>query len=87
MAVFPRYRRQGLGSALLDIARAQALEHALRELSLIVFEQNHEAVRLYKRNGFRVIDRAPVVPHPLIRYGGDALLMTASASTLRALGS
>jgi ribosomal protein S18 acetylase RimI-like enzyme len=32
-------------------------------------------VRLYERLGYRVVDRAPVVPHRLIDYDGDALLM------------
>jgi hypothetical protein len=34
-------------------------------------------VRLYEREGFREVDRAPVVPHPLIRHTGDVILMAA----------
>jgi ribosomal protein S18 acetylase RimI-like enzyme len=45
---------------------------------LLVFEQNEGAVELYRRNGFRVVDRAPVVPHESIRYTGEVLLMTAT---------
>ena len=47
------------------------------ELSLIVFEQNAGAKRLYERHGFREVDRRPAVPHELIYYRGDALLMVA----------
>jgi hypothetical protein len=31
---------------------------------------------LYERNGFRIIDRVPVVQHELIRYTSEVLLMT-----------
>lgn len=76
MAVFPEFRGQGLGTKLLAIARDQAQEGEFNELSLLVFEQNTGAVRLYERNGFKTVDRAAVVPHPLIQYTGDVLLMT-----------
>ena len=46
-------------------------------MSLSVFEQNKGAVKLYERNGFRVIDRAPMVAHEQIRYTSEVLLMTA----------
>ena len=38
---------------------------------------NEEALRLYRQLGYEVIERAPIVPHPLIRASGDALLMVA----------
>ena len=79
LALFPHYRNQGLGSRLLEIARQQARARGFERLSLVAFEQNTGSVRLYLRQGFRVIDRAPVVPHPLIHYAGDALLMVADA--------
>lgn len=77
MALFPEYRGQGLGTRMLELARQQAYERGLEELSLIVFEQNEGAKRLYERHGFREVDRRPVVPHELIHYTGDALLMVA----------
>jgi len=78
VAVVPGYRGLGIGTALMAIARNQAREHGYDRLSLVVFEENAAAVRLYQRLGYEIIDRAPVVPHPLIRFGGDALLMVAS---------
>jgi len=57
-----------------------ARERGCAELSLQVFEQNVGAVQLYERLGFKEIDRRPVVPHELIRYTGDVLLMTASVA-------
>ena len=77
MALFPEFRGQGLGTKLLAIARSQAQDRGFNELSLLVFEQNTGAVRLYERNGFKTVDRAPVVPHKLIQYTGNILLMTA----------
>jgi ribosomal protein S18 acetylase RimI-like enzyme len=77
MAFFEKFRRQGLGTKLLVIAHSQAQERGFNELSLLVFEQNAGAVRLYERNGFKTVGRAAVVPHRLIQYTGDVLLMTA----------
>jgi ribosomal protein S18 acetylase RimI-like enzyme len=77
LALLPQYQSQGLGGRFLEIAKGLARERGCPELSLLVFEQNIGAVRLYERQGFKVIDRRPVVPHELIRYTGDVLLMTA----------
>ena len=45
-------------------------------VSLICFERNEGAMRLYRRLGFSEIDRRPIVPHPSLHYrDGDALLM------------
>jgi ribosomal protein S18 acetylase RimI-like enzyme len=79
VALLPEYRGRGIGTQLMRIAAQQAREHGYDRLSLVVFEQNTGALRLYRRLGYQVIDRAPIVPHPLIRCGGDALLMVAPA--------
>jgi ribosomal protein S18 acetylase RimI-like enzyme len=76
LSVLDEFRGMGLGTKMLSIARDQARERGLDALSLIVFEQNTGALRLYQREGFREVDRVPVVPHPLIYHTGDALLMT-----------
>lgn len=75
MAVEAAHRGRGIGSALLRDAEREARARGLAKLSLIVFEQNAGAVRLYLRNGYAERARHPVVPHPLIHYTGDALLM------------
>ncbi|MBA2534291.1 MAG: GNAT family N-acetyltransferase [Rubrobacter sp.] len=76
LALFDRFRGMGLGTRMLSIARQQARERGFDALSLLVFEQNTGALKLYEREGFREVDRAPVVPHPLIYHTGDVLLMT-----------
>lgn len=75
MAVFDEYRGKGIGTEFLEIAKRQSIDKGFPQLSLIVFEQNEGAKRLYERNGFYEVKREPVVPHELIRYTGDAILM------------
>ena len=77
LALVPEYRGRGIGTALLDLARKRARDMSLSQLSLIVFEANDGALRLYKREGFIEQDRRAIVPHPLIHYTGDAILMAA----------
>jgi ribosomal protein S18 acetylase RimI-like enzyme len=77
VALFPDYRGRGIGTRFMDLARELAGYHGYKKLSLVAFEENTGSVRLYQRLGYRVIDRAPIVPHPLIHYRGDALLMVA----------
>jgi GNAT superfamily N-acetyltransferase len=63
-------------SALMDVAFARAKALGLLHVSLICFERNEGAMRLYQRLGFREIDRRGIVPHPAMHYSdGDALLM------------
>ena len=75
MALFPEYRGMGIGTKFLEIAEEKAVRYGLPGISLIVFEENEGALRLYRRHGFYEIMREPVVPHRLIKYSGMALLM------------
>jgi ribosomal protein S18 acetylase RimI-like enzyme len=75
VAVFPDYRNRGIGSQLMALAETHALQKGFNQLSLIVFEQNVGAKRLYERLGYREVAREAIVPHRLIRYTGDAVLM------------
>lgn len=75
IAVYPDYRRQGLGGRLLDLAGKQAEAGGFSQLSLAVFEENAGAVGLYERKGFTVVARAPAPIHPLIPFSGDLLMM------------
>lgn len=75
VALFPEFRGSGLGTRLMALAEQHAREKGFGKLSLIVFEQNAGAKRLYDRLGYREVAREAVVPHPLIHYTGDAILM------------
>lgn len=52
LAVFPEYRRQGVGSRLLKVLLEEACRLGGEFLSLEVRPSNGEAVRLYKALGF-----------------------------------
>lgn len=75
MAVVPEHRGRGIGRRLLELGEARAREDRRTRLSLIVFERNSGARRLYERAGFVEPARAEVVPHPLIHHEGFAILM------------
>ncbi len=60
-----------------EAARERARALGCPELSLICFAANAGARRLYERQGFTVVDRRDIVPHPMIHATGEALLMTA----------
>jgi hypothetical protein len=48
----------------------------LPRVSLICFERNEGAMRLYRRLGYAEVGRRPVVPHPTLHYAdGDAILL------------
>ena len=76
LAVYEPFRGQGVGTELMDFAFARTQMLGLPKVSLICFEQNAGAMRLYQRLGFAEIDRRPIVPHPTLHYrDGDAILM------------
>ncbi len=59
-------------------AENQAEAAGLTKLSLIVFEQNRGATALYQRLAYHEVALEQVVPHPVLHYTGDALLMVKS---------
>jgi ribosomal protein S18 acetylase RimI-like enzyme len=74
LALQPDFRNRGVGTRLLGQAYERARGMGLGQVSLLVFEANEGAVRLYRRHGFREVDRRTLVPHPLIHCTGDVLL-------------
>jgi len=76
IALFPDHRAQGIGTALLEAAHERAISLKLPRVSLICFEMNEDAMRLYKRFGYQEFARRPLVPHPMLHYKeGDAVLL------------
>ncbi|MEM7776571.1 MAG: GNAT family N-acetyltransferase [Pseudomonadota bacterium] len=76
LAVVDDVRGRGIGTTLLRAVEAKAKETARARVSLICFEMNAGAMRLYDRFGYREIDRRALVPHPCLHYqSGDALLL------------
>lgn len=76
LAVVEGRRNAGIGTALMEAVNRRAKDLSLPRISLICFEGNDGAMRLYRRLGFREIDRRPIVPHPCLHYAtGDAVLL------------
>lgn len=75
VALYPEHRGHGLGTRLMQLAKDQARRNGFEKVSLVAFAQNEGSVRLYQRLGYEIMDRAPIIPHPLIHYSGEALLM------------
>ncbi len=53
IAVFPEYRSQGVGTALLKYLYKFAKEKSLKFISLEVRESNYTAISLYEKQGFK----------------------------------
>jgi len=76
VALYPEHRGLGVGTRLLEAARVRARGLGLPRLSLICFEANEAAMRLYQWLSYRESDRRPIVPHPSLHYSeGDAVLL------------
>ena len=57
LAVAPAYRRQGIGTALLDATLTDAAARGVGQLYLEVRESNQSARRLYASRGFEEVSR------------------------------
>lgn len=71
--------RPAQGDNCLAIAQPQAQQRGFTTVSLLCFEQNQGALRLYQRHGFSTVQPAAVVPHPLIHPTGNVLIDDARA--------
>ena len=75
IAVFPSYRRQGIGRALINSAISLAKQKELAFLSLEVRKSNEAAINLYTESGFSVVgERKDFYRNPK----ENALIMTLS---------
>ena len=76
LAVVPEARGLGIGTRLMTAAAGRALDLGLTRMSLICFERNEGAMRLYERLGFGELDRRPITPHPTLHHAdGSAVLL------------
>ena len=76
VAVFTEHRGRGIGTRLMAAVDERARALSRPRVSLLCFERNEGAMRLYRRLGFKELARRPVVPHPLLHYPeGDAVLL------------
>jgi ribosomal protein S18 acetylase RimI-like enzyme len=75
VAVYPEFRGQGIGSALLGKAEEIACLAQASLMSLLVEEANAGALELYLRYGFGEWSRRPYIPFPDSRDDGDWILL------------
>lgn len=76
LAVYAQARGDGIGTARLAEVETRAHQAGYPALSIQVYGQNHGAVRLYQRLGFRVVGHVPVRLHPCQPYyTGDVLAL------------
>ncbi len=75
VALFSEYRGKGLGHQFMALAKQQAMLRKLNKLSLVVFENNINAIRIDKGLGYKEIKREKIVEHPMINHAGYAMLM------------
>lgn len=72
LAVHPKYRKKGIGTKLIEQLLVDAKERGLKKLFLEVRQSNVPAQKIYKKLGFKVIDRRrEYYQHPV----EDALVM------------
>lgn len=79
LAVYPECRQRGIGTDLMENVDRLTVESGSAVSSIQVFEENHGAVRLYRRLGYRVVDKRNSIPHPCQVRGGRIFLMTKKA--------
>jgi ribosomal protein S18 acetylase RimI-like enzyme len=76
IALFAEHRNRGIGTKLMASVDDRARALGRPRVSLICFERNEGAMRLYRRLNFEELARRAVVPHPLLHYSdGDAVLL------------
>jgi ribosomal protein S18 acetylase RimI-like enzyme len=75
VAVRPQYRRQGIGTRLLEMAIEQARAGGFARLTANVWADNFAACAVFEKAGFDVQTRVEVPPHPGLAHIGGSLLM------------
>ncbi len=75
LATYPKFRNQGVGTALMGQVDQLAHQAGCTLSSLEVFDENSGALRLYERLGYRPIESRPVIEHPSHPHKGNIVLL------------
>ncbi len=76
LGVFEQHRKKGIAQSFLNLAENFARSKFIEKLSLTVHETNTNAIKLYERFGFELIDSRPILKHDFWGIGSKLLLMT-----------
>lgn len=80
LAVYPEFRRRGVGRSLLKHADAIGRDTAPKGMTIIVASENIRAKRLYEEIGYRAKASRPLIGFPGFKRGGEWVLMTKAHS-------
>ena len=74
LATVPSCRGQGIGTALLNHVKEIAKRNG-QPLALHVWSDNKNAIALYEREGFKIIEHIDIKRQPLLPHDGGLVLM------------
>ncbi len=75
LAVQPDCQGRGIGSKLISEAQAVAKRRGFHALSMFVWADNHDAIRLYERLGFKLIDEIFAPQDELLGHPTGTIVM------------
>lgn len=75
LCVARNYRKKGIGSKLIFLTKKKARENGYNILSLIVFADNINALKMYEKYGFKIVKRIDLKPDRLIPHQDGCFLM------------
>jgi ribosomal protein S18 acetylase RimI-like enzyme len=75
LCVIESYRRNGIGGKLISLTKEKAIDNGYPALSLIVFADNALAIPVYKRTGFKVVQRVELGGNEYIKHEDGCLLI------------
>ena len=81
LAAYPRFRGQGVGSALMAQVDRLAQGAGCTRASIEVFDSNAGALKLYQRLGFDIAERRPMPPNDYVE-ASEVLLLTRHIAAL-----
>ena len=75
LCVIESYRRNGIGEKLISLTKEKAIDNGYPALSLIVFADNVLAIPVYKRTGFKVVQKVELGGNEYIKHEDGCLLI------------
>ena len=75
LAAYPRFRGQGIGTALMDLVDGLALNAGCSLISIEVFANNVGALKLYQRLGYEITERRALIESDY-HQAGEVFLLT-----------
>jgi ribosomal protein S18 acetylase RimI-like enzyme len=81
LGVDASFRRQGIGTRLVELTKEKARKSGYEQLSLIAFADNAPALALYKLLGFEAVQEIKLEGNEFIPHPGGCVLLRCKLST------